>query len=46
MTLAVLRGETNFDIFHAAETSLQALATKAHIDIKIETTSFQKTLHP
>jgi hypothetical protein len=46
VTLAVLRGESNFDIFHAAEASLQALATKAHIDIKIETTNFKKTLHP
>jgi hypothetical protein len=46
VTLAVLRGDSNFDIFQAAETSLQALATKAHIDIKIETTNFQKTLRP
>jgi hypothetical protein len=46
VTLAVLRGETNFDIFQAAEASLQVLATKAHIDIKIETTNFQKTLRP
>jgi hypothetical protein len=46
VTLAVLRGETNFDIFHAAEASLQILATKARIDIEIETTNFTRTLRP
>jgi pimeloyl-ACP methyl ester carboxylesterase len=45
-TLAVLRGETNYDIFHAAEASLQVLATKARIDIELETTNFKKTLRP
>jgi hypothetical protein len=46
VTLAVLRGETSFDIMHAAEASLQVLATKADLDIKLETTNFSKTLHP
>jgi hypothetical protein len=45
-TLAVLRGETNYDIFHAAEASLQVLATKSRLDIVVETTNFAKTLHP
>jgi pimeloyl-ACP methyl ester carboxylesterase len=45
-TLAVLRGETNYDIFHAAEASLQVLATKSHLDIEVETTNFTKTLRP
>jgi pimeloyl-ACP methyl ester carboxylesterase len=46
VTLAVLRGETNYDIIHGAEPSLQTLATKSRIDIKLETTAFQKTLRP
>jgi pimeloyl-ACP methyl ester carboxylesterase len=46
VTLAVLRGETNYDILHAAETPLQTLATKSRIDIAIETTDFIKTLQP
>ena len=46
VTVAVLRGETNFDIFHSADTSLQVLATKSRLNIELETTSFKKTLHP
>ncbi|HEV8211669.1 MAG TPA: hypothetical protein VGP77_16195, partial [Vicinamibacterales bacterium] len=46
VTLAVLRGETAFDIIHNAEAPLQQLATKSDIDIKLETTTFSKTLHP
>jgi pimeloyl-ACP methyl ester carboxylesterase len=45
-TLAVLRGDTNYDIFHAAEASLQVLAKKSRIDIELETTNFRKTLRP
>jgi pimeloyl-ACP methyl ester carboxylesterase len=45
-TLAVLRGEINYDIIHAAEASLQVLATKSRIDIELETTNFKKTLRP
>jgi pimeloyl-ACP methyl ester carboxylesterase len=43
-TLAVLRGETNYDVFHAAEASLQVLATRSRLDIELETTNFRKTL--
>ena len=46
VTLAVLHGGTNYDVIHAAEPSLQTLATKSRIDIKLETTAFQKTLRP
>jgi hypothetical protein len=46
VTLAVLRGQSNYDIFHAAAASLQVLATKARIDIEVETTNFKKTLRP
>jgi len=46
VTLAVLRGETAFDIIHDAEAPLQQLATKSHIVIKLETTTFSKTLNP
>ena len=46
VTLAVLRGETAFDIIHNAEAPLQQLSTKSHLDIKLETTTFSKTLHP
>jgi hypothetical protein len=42
----VLRGETAFDIIHNAEAPLQQLSTKSHLDIKLETTTFSKTLHP
>ena len=45
-TLAVLRGETNYAIFQTAEASLQVLATKARIDIELETKNFKKTLRP
>jgi hypothetical protein len=45
-TLAVVRGETNFDIFHSAEASLQLLSTKALVNIELETTHFKKTLQP
>jgi hypothetical protein len=46
VTLAVLRGDTNFDIIHNAETPLQELATKSRVAIKLETTTFSKTLRP
>ena len=46
VTLAVLGGGTNYDVIHAAEPLLQTLATKSRIDIKLETTAFQKTLRP
>jgi len=46
VTLAVLQGATNYDVVHGAEASLQSLATKSRIDIKLETTAFQKTLRP
>ena len=46
VTLAVLRGATNYDVVHGAEASLQTLATKSRIEIKLETTAFQKTLRP
>jgi hypothetical protein len=46
VTLAVLRGETGFDIIHNAETPLQELATKSRVTIKLETTTFSKTLRP
>jgi len=45
-TLAVLRGDTAYNIFLAAQSSLQVLSTKARIDIELETTNFKKTLHP
>ena len=44
VTLAVLRGETNYDIILNAQAPLQVLATKAHVVIKLETTNFKKTL--
>jgi hypothetical protein len=46
VTLAVLRGESNFDIIHNAETPLQELATKSRAVIKLQTTTFSKTLQP
>jgi hypothetical protein len=46
VTLAVLRGDTNGQIVQAAEPSLQSLATKSRIEIKLETTNFKKTLRP
>jgi hypothetical protein len=45
-TLAVLRGDAFPAIVAAAETSLQTLATKAKIDIVLETTNLAKTLRP
>jgi len=45
-TLAVLRGQTNYDVIHAAEPSLQTLATKSKVVIELETTNFKKTLQP
>jgi hypothetical protein len=46
VTLAVLRGETAFDIINNAETPLQQLATKSNVVIELETTTFTKTLNP
>jgi len=46
VTLAVLRGETNDDIVHSAEASLQVLATKGRINIELETSHLKKTLRP
>jgi len=46
VTLAVLRGETSYDIIHGAEASLQTLATKSRLEIELETTNFKKTLRP
>lgn len=46
VTLAVLRGETNYDIIHNAPAPLQVLAPKAHVVIELETTNFKKTLRP
>jgi hypothetical protein len=45
-TLAVLRGDTSYDISHAAEASLQELATRSRLEIALETTNFKKTLRP
>jgi hypothetical protein len=45
-TLAVLRGETFADVVTASVASLQTLATKARIDVVIETTNLATTLHP
>lgn len=46
VTLAVLRGETEFDIVTAAEASLQTLATKKKVEIELETTNVTKTIRP
>lgn len=46
VTLAVLQGQTNFDVIHNAEPSLQTLATKSRLVIKLETATFTKTLNP
>ena len=46
VTLAVLRGKTNFDITQNAEASLQQLATKSRVVIELETATFRKTLRP
>jgi pimeloyl-ACP methyl ester carboxylesterase len=46
VTLAELRGETNFDIINNAETPLQKLATQSRVVIELETTTFKKTLRP
>ncbi len=45
-TLAVLRGDTSYDIVPAAQGSLQILSTKARVQIGLETTAFGKTLRP
>jgi pimeloyl-ACP methyl ester carboxylesterase len=45
-TLAVLHGQTNYDVITAAVTSLQVLATKAHTEIHVDTTDFSEVLHP
>jgi hypothetical protein len=46
VTLAVLQGQTNFDVIHNAEPSLQQLATKSRLVIELETATFSKTLIP
>ena len=46
VTLAVLRGETNFDIIQNAQAPLQVLATKSRVVIELETTAFTTTLQP
>jgi hypothetical protein len=46
VTLAVLRGDTVYDIVHGAEAPLQTLSTKSRLVIQLETTNFAKTLHP
>jgi hypothetical protein len=46
MTLAVLRGATPYDIVHAAEKPLQALATKSKTRIEMQSTNVKKTLMP
>jgi len=46
VTLAVLRGDTVYDIVHATEAPLQTLATKSRLVIELETTNFKKTLRP
>ena len=46
VTLAVLRGQTVYDIVHASEAPLQTLSTKSRVVIQLETTNFTKTLHP
>ncbi|MEP6963415.1 MAG: hypothetical protein ABI995_15145 [Acidobacteriota bacterium] len=46
VTLAVLRGETNYNIIHNAVAPLQVLATKSHLVIKLATTNFTQTLNP
>jgi hypothetical protein len=46
VTLAVLQGQTNFDVIHGAEPSLQQLATNSHVVIELETATFSKTLLP
>jgi pimeloyl-ACP methyl ester carboxylesterase len=46
VTLAVLHGQTNFDIIHDAEVPLQQLATKSRLVIELQTATFTKTLRP
>jgi hypothetical protein len=46
VTLAVLRGETHFNIINNAQAPLQVLATKSHLVIELETTNFTLTLQP
>jgi len=46
VTLAVLRGETNYDIIQRTEAALQVLATKSRVVIELETTNFKKALRP
>jgi hypothetical protein len=42
----VLRSETGFDIIHNAGTPLPELATKSRVVIKLQTTTFARTLRP
>jgi hypothetical protein len=46
VTLAVLHGQTVYDIVHASEAPLQTLSTKSRVVIQLETTNFTKTLRP
>ena len=46
VTLAVLRGETSFDIIQAAQPALQELSTKSHLDIHLDSTNISTVLHP
>jgi hypothetical protein len=46
VTLAELRGDTNFDVINNAEAPLQQLATQSRVVIELETTTFRKTLRP
>jgi hypothetical protein len=45
-TLAVLRKDSQEDIFKAAEASLRILATKSKVRIELESTGLKKTLRP
>lgn len=44
--LDVLHGESNDEIFQAAQTDLQTLANESHTTIELETTNFYKKLQP
>jgi hypothetical protein len=46
VTLAVLRGESNRNILRSVKPSLQVLATRSRVVIKLESTHFKKTLRP
>jgi hypothetical protein len=46
VTLAVLRGESNYEIIKNAVKPLQTLSTKDRVVIELETTDFKKTLRP